>query len=175
MVASVTLSDFHQDVESTVNLQHDCHHGHCGPTGSTPIIQEREKTSRTRSVILHSNDVRFIVNTSSLHNYSQISAATPPSLRSHPFTVADQNALRTAAAVQIRNKHTDLDEEEPNVDVPTIDNEPNLNQELLIPSPTALENPAFSRVKPPRSRQQQPTPVTLYVQFDSVCTQRVLK
>ncbi|KAJ7256585.1 hypothetical protein C8J57DRAFT_1649924 [Mycena rebaudengoi] len=152
-----------EDVESTVNLQHDCHHGHCGPTGSTPIIQEREKTSRTRSVILHSNDMRFIVNTSSLHNYSQISAATPPSLRSHPFTVADQNALCTAAAVQIRNKHTDLDEEEPNVDVPTIDNEPNLNQELLIPSPTALENPAFSRVKPPRSRQQQPTPVTLYL------------
>ncbi|KAJ7243675.1 hypothetical protein C8J57DRAFT_1031765, partial [Mycena rebaudengoi] len=91
------------DVESTVNLQHNCHHGRCGSTSSTPIIQEREKTSQTRSAILHTNDVHFIVNTSSLHNYSQISAATPPSLRSHPFTVADQDALCTSAAVQIRN------------------------------------------------------------------------
>ncbi|KAJ6568206.1 hypothetical protein B0H10DRAFT_1840964 [Mycena sp. CBHHK59/15] len=101
---------FQQDIESTVNLQHDCYQGKCGPNGLSPIMQEHEKTSKTRSVILHTDDCRFIINTSSLHNYHQISAATPSSLRSHSFGVGDHTSLRAAAAVQIQEKITDQEE-----------------------------------------------------------------
>ncbi|KAJ6632423.1 hypothetical protein B0H10DRAFT_1938045 [Mycena sp. CBHHK59/15] len=99
-----------EDIESTVNLQHDCYQGKCGPNGLSPIMQEHEKTSKTRSVILHTDDCCFIINTSSLHNYHQISAATPSSLRSHSFGVGDHTSLRAAAAVQIREKITDQEE-----------------------------------------------------------------
>ncbi|KAJ7180000.1 hypothetical protein C8R43DRAFT_822415, partial [Mycena crocata] len=65
------------DLESAVNLQHDCHRGSCGPDGTSPVMQEREKTSKTKPVIRHTDDNNFIVNTASLHNYVQIAAATP--------------------------------------------------------------------------------------------------
>ncbi|KAJ6563201.1 hypothetical protein B0H10DRAFT_1657198, partial [Mycena sp. CBHHK59/15] len=57
------------DIESAVNLQHDCYHGKCGPHSSVPVQQEREATTITRARIKHTDDVRFIVNTASLHNY----------------------------------------------------------------------------------------------------------
>ncbi|KAF8181413.1 hypothetical protein K438DRAFT_2169421, partial [Mycena galopus ATCC 62051] len=58
-----------EDLESAVNLQHDCIHSKCGPNGTSIVMQEREKTSKTKRVILHNDDNRFIVNTASLHNY----------------------------------------------------------------------------------------------------------
>ncbi|KAF8172341.1 hypothetical protein K438DRAFT_1448186, partial [Mycena galopus ATCC 62051] len=69
------------DLESAVNLQHDCYRGKCGPHGTSPIIQEREKTTKTKSIIRHTDDNYFIINTTSLHNYRQISRATLASLR----------------------------------------------------------------------------------------------
>ncbi|KAJ6506057.1 hypothetical protein DFH09DRAFT_943370, partial [Mycena vulgaris] len=98
------------DLESAVNLQHDCHRGKCGPNGFTPVIQEREGTSKTKPAIHHTDNNNFIVNTASLHNYHQISAATPAPLRTHSFSIDDQVALRTSAAVQIREKITDPEE-----------------------------------------------------------------
>ncbi|KAJ7104554.1 hypothetical protein C8R43DRAFT_824771, partial [Mycena crocata] len=65
------------DLESAVNLQHDRFHGSCGADGSSPIMQEREKTCKTKPLIRHTDDNNFIVNTASLHNYFQIAAATP--------------------------------------------------------------------------------------------------
>ncbi|KAJ7494096.1 hypothetical protein FB451DRAFT_1011998, partial [Mycena latifolia] len=86
------------DIESAVNLQHDCHSGKCGPHDSAAILQEREATTITRVRIKHADDIRFVVNMASLHNYRQIRAAVPASLRPHSFTVPDQTALRIAAA-----------------------------------------------------------------------------
>ncbi|KAJ6614497.1 hypothetical protein B0H10DRAFT_1764924, partial [Mycena sp. CBHHK59/15] len=91
------------DVESAVNLQHDCASGKCGAHNTAPLLQEREMTRITRPRIRHTDDIRFIVNTTALHNYRQISSAIPRSLLPHSFTVPDQVALRAAAAAQIRD------------------------------------------------------------------------
>ncbi|KAJ7674196.1 hypothetical protein B0H17DRAFT_844481, partial [Mycena rosella] len=91
------------DIESTVNLQHDCSSGKCGAHDTAPVMQEREMTRITRPRIWHTNNLRFIVNTSSLHNYRQISKAIPASLEAYSFTVSDQVALRAAASAQIRD------------------------------------------------------------------------
>lgn len=93
-----------QDVECGVNLQHDCYAGKCGPHNSVSILQEREVTTITRARIRHTDDSRFILNTTALHNYRQIASAIPPSIPAHSFTVPDQCALRASAAAQIRDK-----------------------------------------------------------------------
>ncbi|KAJ7622706.1 hypothetical protein B0H17DRAFT_1151594 [Mycena rosella] len=95
-----------EDIESAVNLQHDCHSGKCGPHSSVSvsILQEREATSITRARIRHSDDDHFIVNTASLHNYRQISSAIPTSIGTHSFSVDDPSVLRASAAVQIHEK-----------------------------------------------------------------------
>ncbi|KAJ7790261.1 hypothetical protein B0H14DRAFT_2167684, partial [Mycena olivaceomarginata] len=91
------------DVECGVNLQHDCYAGKCGPHNSVSILQEREATTITRARIRHTDDSRFILNTTALHNYRQIASAIPPSIPAHSFTVPDQCALRASAAAQIRD------------------------------------------------------------------------
>ncbi|KAJ6622345.1 hypothetical protein B0H10DRAFT_2342221 [Mycena sp. CBHHK59/15] len=96
-----------EDIESAVNLQHDCHRRKCGPHASVSVLQEREATTITRARIKHTDNTRFIVNMASLHNYRQILAAIPTYLHPHSFTVPDQDALRVAAAVQIREKNCD--------------------------------------------------------------------
>ncbi|KAJ6578993.1 hypothetical protein B0H10DRAFT_2443555 [Mycena sp. CBHHK59/15] len=95
-----------EDIECAVNLQHDCHFGKCVPhiSASVQTLQEREATSITRARIRHSDDDRFIVNMTSLHNYRQISSAIPASVGIHSFIVPDQTALRLSAAAQIRDK-----------------------------------------------------------------------
>ncbi|KAJ7887003.1 hypothetical protein B0H14DRAFT_2562962 [Mycena olivaceomarginata] len=69
-----------------------------------PTIREREATTITRARIRHTDDSRFILNTTALHNYRQIASAIPPSIPAHLFTVPDQCALRASAAAQIRDK-----------------------------------------------------------------------
>ncbi|KAJ6469227.1 hypothetical protein DFH09DRAFT_1294525 [Mycena vulgaris] len=155
-----------QDLESAVNLQHDCHRGKCGPYGFTPVIQERERTSKTNPAIHHTDDNNFIVNTASLHNYHQISAATPAPLRTHSFSINDQVALRTSAAVQIREKITDPEEldlgaPEPMVLAPNIDNPDNSEESSHpLPETAVLDDPAFSRIRAARPRKQQLPPPT---------------
>ncbi|KAJ7857330.1 hypothetical protein B0H14DRAFT_3639627, partial [Mycena olivaceomarginata] len=91
-----------EDIECAVNLQHNCHAGKCGPHNSVSVVQEHEITSITRARIQHTDNNCFIVNISSLHNYHQISSAIPASISTHSFTVENQAALRTSAAVQIQ-------------------------------------------------------------------------
>ncbi|KAJ7875162.1 hypothetical protein B0H14DRAFT_2253241, partial [Mycena olivaceomarginata] len=54
------------DIESAVNLQHDCASGKCVALNTAPILQEREMTRITRPRIRHTDDVRFVVNTTQL-------------------------------------------------------------------------------------------------------------
>ncbi|KAJ7118420.1 hypothetical protein C8R43DRAFT_1099217 [Mycena crocata] len=130
---------------------------------------EREKTSITRPRIKHTDDIHFIVNTASLHNYQQILSAIPTSLSPHSFTVADQTSLRLAAAVQIREKNSEdgagVDElirplTELDVLGPEVENGPahdeNPDGEIETPTITVLENPIFSRVGTSRARTSQP-------------------
>ncbi|KAJ7112256.1 hypothetical protein C8R44DRAFT_833171 [Mycena epipterygia] len=156
-----------EDVESTVNLQHDCHFGKCGPHSSASVLirQEREETSITRARIRHSDEDRFIVNMASLHNYRQISSALPISLEAHSFTVEDQAALRVSAAAQIRDKidgHSDSEmvAEEPNGGPAGSELEPRPAAETVA----ALNAPVFSRVGAgarARKQQSKEVPTTL--------------
>ncbi|KAJ6545806.1 hypothetical protein B0H10DRAFT_2385904, partial [Mycena sp. CBHHK59/15] len=170
-----------EDIESAVNLQHDCHHGKCGPHDSVSVQQEREATTITRARIKHTDDTQFILNTASLHNYRQIRDAIPASLQPHSFTVADQHALRVAAAVQIRERTTDETDDlicppaselvgqetnEPTVDLAEIaDGETDTHPAAGSVEATVLDNPVFSRVGATRARKPQPlkqAPTTLY-------------
>jgi hypothetical protein len=108
----------------------------------------------------HTDDHRFIVNTSSLHNYRQISAAIPANLRSHSFTVENPEALHIAAAVQIREKNSSPEEALDLLGVAST------GESAEVETPAVLNDPAFSRVTAARTRKvPQATPVTLYVKF----------
>ncbi|KAJ7262385.1 hypothetical protein C8J57DRAFT_1719333 [Mycena rebaudengoi] len=153
-----------EDLESAVNLQHDCHHANCEPDGVVSVVQERENTTKTKSIMRHTDDHRFIVNTSSLHNYRQISAAIPANLRSHSFTVENPEALHIAAAVQIREKNSSPEEALDLLGVAST------GESAEVETPAVLNDPAFSRVTAARTRKvPQATPVTL-----EACTNSVL-
>lgn len=92
-------------------------------------------TRITRPRIRHTDDVRFVVNTTALHNYRQISSAIPRSLSRHSFAVPDQTALRAAAAAQIRDRNEDDDDED----------DATLDDSGLAEARTVLGDPAFSR------------------------------
>ncbi|KAJ7017720.1 hypothetical protein C8F04DRAFT_1332361 [Mycena alexandri] len=180
-----------EDIECAVNLQHDCSSGKCGPHSSVSIVQEREATSITRARVQHTDDDRFILNTSSLHNYRHIALAIPRSLTSHSFTVPDEVSLRRSAAAQIRDKIAGGDADDPMSLVPTLSDLPTvppveiamglddqpaegeLESIPAAPMPVILDAPVFSRVGAnARSRQQQlkPIPTTL-----ESCTNPVLQ
>lgn len=89
---------------SSVNLQHDCHRGQCDTSGTQILHQEREATTRHRNIVKHADNIHFIVNTHSLHNYRYIARAIPLHLRGTSFKVADPVGLRKQAASLLRDK-----------------------------------------------------------------------
>lgn len=93
-----------QDIISLVNLQHDCYRGKCDTSGTQHLHQEREITTRTRTIVHHSDQTHFILNTQSLHNYKYIMDAIPIPLRGSSFHVADPTGLRNQAASILRDK-----------------------------------------------------------------------
>ncbi|KAJ6458275.1 hypothetical protein C8R45DRAFT_1221656 [Mycena sanguinolenta] len=184
-----------EDIECSVNLQHDCHSGKCGPHNSVCVTQERETTAITWPRIRHVDDSRFILNTTALHNYRQIASAIPQSIPAHFFKVPDQSALRTSAAAQIRDKIAGGDSEDPmsRISVPDehppdrVQSQPNV-QISVIPDdedasgelesrpiePAALnvlDAPAFPRVGA-RARKQQAKQIPTTLEG---CTNPVLK
>ncbi|KAH9967697.1 hypothetical protein BJV74DRAFT_718506, partial [Russula compacta] len=90
------------DIISVVNLQHDCHCGGCGATGTQAIYEEHEITSLSRTVVTHTDSEHYIVNIASLHNYAHIASALPSHLRKSSFCVESEMALRNGATLQIR-------------------------------------------------------------------------
>ncbi|KAK1220277.1 hypothetical protein PQX77_016964 [Marasmius sp. AFHP31] len=96
------------DVLCALNVQHDCDLGECTTYTEVPIHQERSVTSRTRSVLDHSDTALYILNTHSLHNQSTITQLIPSSLSlvlSQPtMSPDDQIALWKKAAAHIRNR-----------------------------------------------------------------------
>ena len=71
--------------------------------------QEREKTSKTRELVDHSPQPRFVLNVHSIHNYKSILAATPLNIRKPSSLDVDVVALRKRAAQLIRKEHTEVD------------------------------------------------------------------
>ncbi|KAJ7711756.1 hypothetical protein B0H16DRAFT_1667716 [Mycena metata] len=57
------------DILCTVNVQHNCNAQHCGPTGFRYIYQERETTTHTRPVIVHTGvEDDFVLNTGQMRD-----------------------------------------------------------------------------------------------------------
>lgn len=93
-----------------MNVQHDCYSCKCTGTRHSAVRQEREKTSKTRALVDHNAQARFILNIHSIHNYKLVLAVTPPSLRVPSTSVGtDIVLLRTRAARLIRKENTDED------------------------------------------------------------------
>ncbi|KAH9984740.1 hypothetical protein BJV74DRAFT_797145 [Russula compacta] len=77
-----------QDIISAVNLQHNCHYGACGTTGTQALYEEFVK---------HTDSEHYIVNTTSLHNYAHIASALPSHLQTSSFHVEKQKPPPDAA------------------------------------------------------------------------------
>jgi len=83
---------------------HDCSVGKCSATRDTPLRQERLQATRTRQSLEHVDDIHYILNTHSLHNYQYIKDAVPPDLYGSSFFVESVSDLRLKAAEKIRKK-----------------------------------------------------------------------
>lgn len=87
-------------------MQHDCVNSHCDSTTAVPKKQERLITSQTKDVINHAPTNSYIVNTSSLHNYSWIRAAVPRGIYDQIYApvTSDHMSVRLHAARLLRSK-----------------------------------------------------------------------
>ncbi|KAJ6462550.1 hypothetical protein C8R45DRAFT_841581 [Mycena sanguinolenta] len=88
-----------QDILCTVNVQHNCMDNKCGPTGSRPVFQERERTDQSRAQIVHSqNPADLVLNTAQMRDarYLQRFRINTPQL--DPETVIYQSAINEVAA-----------------------------------------------------------------------------
>lgn len=87
------------------NVQHNCRHAKCTADGKESLRQERETTSRARSVVRHRDQVNFVLNTHSLHNYQYIRHALSsfPHTSEHPSVFPDRPALHQRAAQSLRD------------------------------------------------------------------------
>ncbi|KAJ6461447.1 hypothetical protein C8R45DRAFT_1056025 [Mycena sanguinolenta] len=87
------------DILCTVNVQHNCMDNKCGPTGSRPVFQERERTDQSRAQIVHSqNPTDLVLNTAQMRDarYLQRFRINTPQL--DPETVIYQSAINEVAA-----------------------------------------------------------------------------
>ncbi|KAH9914360.1 uncharacterized protein BXZ73DRAFT_55012, partial [Epithele typhae] len=69
------------DIICVINLQHDCSGSECTKFEDSQVLQERLKSTRTRTVVKHNETNAYILNTHSIHNYDHIRSALPPALR----------------------------------------------------------------------------------------------
>ncbi|KAH8992124.1 hypothetical protein EDB86DRAFT_2781148, partial [Lactarius hatsudake] len=91
------------EIHCIANVQHDCYSCKCTGIRHNAVQQEREKTSKTRALVNHDPQARFVLNVHSIHNYKSILAVTPPSLRGLSTSVdTDIVTLRMRAAQIIR-------------------------------------------------------------------------
>ncbi|KAN0125421.1 hypothetical protein V8E53_015508 [Lactarius tabidus] len=99
-----------KEIHCIVNVQHDCYSCKCSGIQHQAVQQEREKTSRTRAMVDHKPEARFVLNIHSIHNYKTISAVTPPDLLVPSISViSDTVAIRTKAAQLLRGEDTTAD------------------------------------------------------------------
>ncbi|KAI9435191.1 hypothetical protein H4582DRAFT_1768182, partial [Lactarius indigo] len=70
-----------EEICCIANVQHDCYSCKCTGIWYNTVQQEHKKTSKTRALVDHDPQARFMLNVHSIHNYKLILAVTPPSLR----------------------------------------------------------------------------------------------
>ncbi|KAJ7882391.1 hypothetical protein B0H14DRAFT_2565379 [Mycena olivaceomarginata] len=59
-------------IQFVISVQHDCRIGHCQPAVVGKERQEREDTSRDKSLIKHTDDDHFLINMGALHNFTKL-------------------------------------------------------------------------------------------------------
>ncbi|KAI0644697.1 hypothetical protein C8Q79DRAFT_912903 [Trametes meyenii] len=92
-----------QELLCAINVQHNCSSSTCTASGTQVVRQERESTSQSRTVLLHSNSPLYVVNMHALHNQHLLARALPESLRTPASYFTDRTALHTAAAESLRD------------------------------------------------------------------------
>ncbi|KAG9091071.1 hypothetical protein FRC06_000726 [Ceratobasidium sp. 370] len=95
-----------QSIVCVVNLQHDClAEGTCT---LQPIAerQEREDTSRTRNMVQHSDNPRYMLNTQGLHGIQHVRFALPQSLLAWRGLGVDPGTVRSEAVTKLASAAT---------------------------------------------------------------------
>ncbi|KAJ3559426.1 hypothetical protein NM688_g352 [Phlebia brevispora] len=83
------------------NAQHDCAVAECGLV-DIPLVQERHNTRRTRRVIKHEPQQRFLVNTHSTHNAALLRETLPPELTKPEPLFEDRAAKHHEIATELQ-------------------------------------------------------------------------
>ncbi|KAG9087699.1 hypothetical protein FRC06_002418 [Ceratobasidium sp. 370] len=94
-----------QNVLGVINLQHRCAFAACTDAGRVIVRQERQDTNITRNTIQHTDNVNFVVNIHSMHNYKLIKELLNGrfSLQAQLEEPAAQNETRRLATQQVRH------------------------------------------------------------------------
>ncbi|KAF8581622.1 hypothetical protein K439DRAFT_1618915 [Ramaria rubella] len=69
------------DISFIINIQHDCHTGHCFPNGIKHLVQEHEVTDHTVDTLTHQDDRYYVINLAALLCQALPCALTQP----HPL------------------------------------------------------------------------------------------
>lgn len=87
-----------------VNVQHDCATYQCHDNAQEVLQQEREDTTRTRTVVSHKEDKTFILNLHAVHNCSYLQQALPTALQNTTTPFTDREELLRNAARSLRDQ-----------------------------------------------------------------------
>ncbi|KAK7028584.1 hypothetical protein R3P38DRAFT_2776286 [Favolaschia claudopus] len=88
------------------SVQHDCRMGNCKPNAVRPVVQEREETNRTMTLIQHSDDDHFVINMAGLHNFVHVCRSLPRALVRLKPLHADRKEFHRKMAALARSTHT---------------------------------------------------------------------
>ncbi|THU86067.1 hypothetical protein K435DRAFT_684434 [Dendrothele bispora CBS 962.96] len=91
------------DILFSLSVQHDCRLNHCQLTAKKVVHQERKETSRQVSVLAHSNDDDFIINTHALHNATLLRQLLPRHLTEPKALHVDRHAYH----LEVSKKYQD--------------------------------------------------------------------
>lgn len=96
-----------QDLLFTINVQHDCIGGNCQATLNQPEVQERISTGRSRTVMQHTEDDKYILNIFVFHHFDELAALIPPHFLNprQSRSTAERIQLRVAAAGVLREQN----------------------------------------------------------------------
>ncbi|KAJ7266016.1 hypothetical protein C8J57DRAFT_1436108 [Mycena rebaudengoi] len=85
------------------SAQHDCRLVKCQPTALRPVMQERQETSKSTTLISHGDDEHFIVNMAALHNGNLLRRALPRALTVPRPLYLDRKQHHYEVAVGLRS------------------------------------------------------------------------
>ncbi|KAF7376758.1 hypothetical protein MSAN_00093100 [Mycena sanguinolenta] len=67
-------------IQFIISVQHDCRMGGCQPAVAGKERQEREETTRDKSLIKHTDDDHFVINLGAFHNFTRLCRVLPRTL-----------------------------------------------------------------------------------------------